>query len=670
MGSVLNIDLETFSSNDLKKGGVYRYAEAQDFEILLFAYSLDGAPVKVVDMLASMGEIPDYIEKALFDPTVEKRAYNAAFERVVLTKHFGRAMPPEEWSCTMALAAAVGLPFGLGTVADILKLDTKKDLSGSALIRYFAIPCKPTKTNDQRTRNMPWHDTEKWEKFIDYCRVDVEVEMAVREKVEFFDPGPIEKKIWCLDQKINDYGVELDPVLVKNAIKIDSDYRERLLEEATELTGLSNVNSGAQLKEWLSIEIDEAVTSLKKDAIPQMIKDADSEVVKRVLGIRQEISKTSVKKYTSMVNCMGEGNRARGLLQYYGANRTGRWAGRLIQVQNLVKNKLKDLNDARELVLKNEADDLEMLYGNVPEVLSQLIRTAFVAGKGKKFIVSDLSAIEARVISWLADEKWRLEVFATHGKIYEASGAKMFKIPIEEVTDESGFRPKSKISELALGFAGGVMALLKMGAVAMGVAKPSILIGLDAKGKEIWEHDPILQELVDGWRAENPNIVKMWTLYNNAAITCVKEQRTVKLPHGVEMFVKKNVFFMKLPSGRLLSYMRPLLRPNKFGGEELTYEGMDQVTKKWGRMSTYGGKLVENAVQGTARDVIAWQAVEIDEAGYDQVMLVHDETVAEVPENNSVAIKIITDIMSKDLSWAPGLPLGAKAFETYYYKKD
>ena len=648
---ILAIDIETYSSVDLIKSGVYKYVQEPDFSILLFAYMFNDERVEIVD-LAQGEELPEGVINALIDPRYTKVAYNANFERTCIGHFFFREkLDPTQWECTMAKAAMLGLPLGLDMTAKALKLKQEKSTTGKALIRYFSIPCKPTKANGGRTRNLPEHDLEKWQQFKDYCEQDVIVEQAIREKIKFFDIPETEKKLWVLDQHINDTGVLLDPEFIKQAIDIDNTHRDTMLNEAVRLTGLDNPNSAAQLKQWISDQTGNEVNSLTKEAVPELLKDTNCSTVKRVLRIRQELAKTSVKKYEAMVNVIGLDNRCRGLLQYYGANRTGRWAGRLVQVQNLPQNHLPDLDLARDLVKKGDADMLQLLYGNVPNVLSQLVRTAFVAPKGHRFIIADFAAIEARVIAWLANEKWRLDVFNTHGKIYEASASQMFKVPIGEITKGSVLRQKGKVAELALGYQGGPNALITMGALKNGITEDE------------------LPKLVAAWRSANKAIVRLWNKVEEAAIIAVAEGTPNSIQYGIRFFTDKNILFIKLPSGRCLAYMRPQMRSNRFGGEALSYEGVNQTSKQWGIQDTYGGKLVENIVQAIARDCLADAMLRLDAAGYKVVMHVHDEVVLEVPEDQG-GLAEVNNIMGTGISWAKGLPLKADSYETAYYKKD
>lgn len=646
----LAIDIETYSSADLMKSGVYRYVEAPDFQILLFAYAIDDSPTKIID-LVNGEQIPDEVLTALYNPKVLKTAYNAAFERACIAKHLQQEQAPIGWECTMARASMLGLPLGLDAVSKVLKLQTQKDAAGKALIKYFSVPCKPTKVNGMRTRNMPEHNPEKWEAFKNYCVRDVDVEQEIRRKTAFFSIPQTEVKLWQLDQRINDTGVLLDSTFVQRAICMDVNYREKLFNEAVQLTKLSNPNSAAQLKQWISTETGEEVNSLTKEAMPALLQATDCDVVKRVLRIRQEMAKTSVKKYEAMSSSICRDSRVRGLLQYYGANRTGRWAGRLVQVQNLPQNHLRDLDLARALVRDGNTDMVEILFGNVPDTLSQLIRTAFVAAEGHRLIVADFSAIEARVIAWLAGEKWRLDVFATHGKIYEASASQMFKIPIEQITKGSDLRQKGKVAELALGYQGGPNALITMGALKMGLDEEE------------------LPKLVAMWRNANRAIVKFWDTVGNAALNAVENSEVVHIQHGLKFLIEKGILFIELPSKRRLAYLRPKIKINRFGNSALTYEGMNQTIKQWESQETYGGKLVENIVQAVARDCLADAMLRVHDAGYKIIMHVHDEIVLEMPEGKG-SPEEVNKIMGSTISWARGLPLRADSYETKYYRKD
>ena len=652
--TILSIDLETFSSVDIKKAGVYPYVEAPEFQILLFGYAFDDDPVQVVDLASGEG-LPSQVLQAICNPAITKTAYNANFERVCLSKAYRWKMPffsPDDWCCSSVHALTLGLPGKLEEVAKAMKLEQQKDTAGKALIRYFCTPCKPTKANGERTRNLPHHAPEKWAAFKEYNRQDVEVERTIRKALDRFPVLPVEQKLWCLDQRINDGGVRVDPDLVHHAIACDTQYQERKTEEAARLTGLDNPNSVAQLKEWLMSAEGLEVDSLNKETVPELLKQAESATVKRVLELRQEMAKTSVKKYMAMDRARCKDNRIRGLLQFYGANRTGRWAGRLVQIQNLPQNKLKDLDLARNLLLAGDYELLELLFESVPGVLSQLIRTTFIPSEGHTFMVADFSAIEARVIAWLANEKWRLDVFNTHGKIYEASASQMFKVPLESITKGNPLRQKGKVAELALGFQGGAGALITMGALKQGLTEDE------------------LPGLVTAWRHASPNIVQFWWDVGKAAMDAVREKKSVSLQYGLTFSVESGIMFIRLPSGRRLAYVRPRIEINeRFNKPALTHEGSDQKTKQWGRLYTYSGRLVENIVQATARDCLAEAMLRLDDAGYKIRMHVHDEVVLDVPHGSSTLEKVC-EITGQRIEWAPGLPMRADGFETDYYKKD
>lgn len=646
---LLSIDIETYSGTDLIRTGVYRYVEDPAFEILLFAYAFDDEPVEVVDLL-DFEELPDEVMQALTDPKVIKTAFNANFERICIAKHYGLEMDPKQWRCSSVHALTLGLPNYLGGVAKAMNLDVEKDTKGKKLIRYFSIPCKPTKVNGKRTRNYPHHDSEKWQEYIEYCRQDVVVEREIRKKLSKYPVINQEERLWQADQIINDRGVYIDLDLVNQAIACDEQYNKRLVAEAKELTGLSNPNSPAQLKKWLSDQMGQEVKSLTKDIIPDLIKQAKTPDVKRVLELRREMARTSIRKFNKMNMAVCSDNRFKGILQFYGANRTGRWAGRSVQIHNLRKNELKDLSMARELLKQGDFDLLELLFGDVPDTLSQLLRPSFIPTPGCRFIVSDFSAIEARVIAWLADEKWRLDVFNSHGKIYEASASAMFNVPIEQIDKGNPLRQKGKVSELALGYQGGPPALIKMGALKMGLTEEE------------------LPELVYTWRNSNPKIKQFWYETEAAAISAVKGKTTVQMQKGLAMIYESGTLFIKLPSGRRLAYVRPKIEDDtRFNKDKLTYEGLDE--KNWGRIDTYGGKLVENIVQAVARDCLAVSILKLEEAGYQTVMHVHDEVVLDVPKENG-SLDEVVEIMGQSIKWAKGLPLTADAFETDYYVKD
>lgn len=617
----LSIDIETYSSEDLTKTGVYKYAEAEDFEILLFAYAYDDGPVEIID-LASGETFPADVYSDLINPTVLKTAFNVNFEITCLREALkkipspmlkgpspekGRdwkisTLPEDQWECTMVKSAMLGLPMSLDGVAKALNLEQQKMAAGRALIRYFSMPCKPTKSNGMRTRNLPHHDPDKWELFKEYCKQDVETERAIRNKERWFTIPQKERELWLLDQRIVSTGVLIDRRMVENAIRMDDDHKEILTAEATELTGLDNPNSPAQLKEWLSEEIGEEVTSLTKTAIPELLDASNSEEVTRVLELRQEMAKTSTKKYQAMLDAVCSDGRVRGLLQFYGASRTGRWSGRLVQLQNLPQNHLPDLDLARETVIEGDRELVEMLYGNVPDTLSQLIRTAIVAPAGQHFIVADFSAIEARVTAWLAGEKWRLDVFASHGKIYEASASQMFKVPIDSIDKGSPLRQKGKIAELALGYQGGVGALKTMGGERMGLSEPE------------------MQEIVDNWRAANQNIVRLWYDIQDAAMTAIGNIGHTVDVRGCQFKWNKGLLWITLPSGRSLCYATPGIGKNRFGGDSITYWGINQTTRKWEKQETYGGKLVENCLAGDTVVVTHAGLKTIREIGKDDLL--------------------------------------------------
>lgn len=646
MKRTLAIDIETYSDVDLVRSGVYAYTTSPKFEILLFAYSFDDDEVKVID-LATGETLPNEIILALEDEKIIKTAFNANFERVCLSKYLNKKLSAKSWRCTAVQAASLGLPLSLDGVAQVLGLQKQKMKEGKELIKYFSVPCKPTKSNGERNRNYPHHSLERWEVFKKYCAQDVEVEKAIRKRLERYPIITSEQEIYVLDQEINDRGILIDTKLVEKSIECENIHKEDIYAEAQKLTGLENPNSVIQLKQWL-LENGVEVESLSKKTVADLAKDAEEDV-QRLLNLRSQLSKTSVKKYEAIERVLCADKRVRGLLQFYGANRTGRWAGRLVQVQNLPQNHIKDLTLARDLVKNGEFETLDMLFDNVSQVLSELIRTAFIPKENHRFIVADFSAIEARVIAWLAEEKWRLDVFNSHGKIYEASASQMFKIPIEEITKTSPLRQKGKISELALGYGGSVGALAAMGALDMGVKEEE------------------LQGLVSKWRQANPNITKLWWDIDKAAIKVVKE-KSFEVVGKIKIFYEKGIMFITLPSGRNLSYIKPRLETNKFGRKGITYEGIG-ATKKWERIETYGPKLVENIVQATARDLLAEAMINVDKKGYEIVMHVHDEIIVEISKDKG-SLKEVCDAMAIAPEWAKGLPLRADGFECEYYRKD
>ena len=659
----LSIDIETYSSVSLQKSGVYRYVEAPDFEILLFGYSIDGAPVKVIDL--TCGEkIPEDILDALTDDTVTKWAFNANFERICLSQHLknlgmsldpfhdnhplstemARYLNPEGWCCTMIWSAVMGLPLSLEGCGAVLGLEKQKLTEGKDLIKYFCQPCAPTKSNGQRTRNLPRHAPDKWAAFKRYNVRDVETEMSIQQRLQKF---PVPDFIWDeyhIDQEINDRGVAIDLPLVIQAIDMDARSRSELTEAMRQLTELENPNSVQQMKQFL-IENGLEVDSLGKKVVAELIKTAPPEL-RRVLALRQQLAKSSIRKYQSMINAVCSDGRARGMFQFYGANRTGRWAGRLIQLQNLPQNHLPDLEHARAIVRSGDYDSVEMLYEDVPDTLSQLIRTAFIPKDGCKFIVSDFSAIEARVIAWMAGESWRQEVFANGGDIYCASASQMFKVPVEKHGINGHLRQKGKIAELALGYGGSVGALKAMGALEMGLTEDE------------------LYPLVEAWRQTNPNIVSFWWDVDRAAMEAVKFRHEADT-HGIHFEYKSGMLFITLPSGRKLAYVKPKIGTNKFGGQCITYEGVGG-TKKWERLETYGARLVENIVQATSRDILCYAMRTLRCCSI--TMHIHDELVIEA--DLRMSLKAVCEQMGRTPPWAEGLQLNADGYETTFYKKD
>lgn len=643
----LSTDIETYSSANLAKSGVYRYAEAPDFEILLFGYSVDGGSVQVVD-LACGEKIPSEVINALTDETVTKWAFNANFERVCLSRFLGlptgEYLDPVSWKCSMVWAATMGLPLSLEGVGSVLKLDKQKLTEGKDLIKYFCQPCAPTKSNGQRSRNYPYHAPDKWSAFKKYNARDVETEMSIQAKLAKFT---VPDSVWDeyhLDQEINDRGVALDMTLVQEAIAMDGRSRSELTTAMKHLTELENPNSVQQMKQWLA-DNGMKTDTLGKKAVVELLKTAPP-VLSNVLSLRQQLAKSSVRKYQAMEKAVCSDGRARGMFQFYGANRTGRWAGRLIQMQNLPQNHLEDLAEARALVRCGDFDALEMLYEDVPDTLSQLIRTAFVPRTDAKFIVSDFSAIEARVIAWLAGEQWRQDVFAKGGDIYCASASQMFKVPVEKHGVNGHLRQKGKIAELALGYGGSVGALKAMGALEMGLAEDE------------------LPPLVDAWRQSNPRIVKFWWAVDRAAMEAVRHKHTNET-HGIVFTCRSGMLFITLPSGRQLAYVKPRIGENKFGGSCITYEGVGG-TKKWERLDSYGPKFVENIVQATARDILCYAMQTLRCCSI--VMHIHDEVVIEA--NSRMSLDAVCQQMGRTPPWAKGLLLRADGYECDFYKKD
>ena len=643
---ILGIDIETYSEVDLPKCGVYAYAEHPSFEILLFAYAFDDEETQVVDL--KCGErLPPRVLDALTDPAITKTAFNAAFERTCIGRCLGKRLDAAQWQCTAVQSAMLALPLSLEGVGEVLGIERKKLKEGGDLVRYFSLPCKPTKANGQRTRNLPEHAPEKWQRFKEYCVRDVEAEREIRAKVQGYPIPAKEQELYRLDQEINDRGIMVDPVLVARAIECDEQYREKTTKRAYELTGLANPNSPAQLKEWLEGQGTE-VDTLDKKAVCALLPDAEGDVLE-VLKLRLLMAKTSVKKYEAIRRSVCADGRVHGLLQFYGANRTGRWAGRLVQIQNLPQNHIPDLVLARDLVKAGRYADIEALYESTPNVLSELIRTAFVPRPGCRFIVADFSAIEARVIAWLAGEQWRLEVFEGGGDIYCASASKMFHVPVEKHGQNSHLRQKGKIAELALGYGGAVGALTAMGALEMGLAEEELPL------------------LVRQWREANPHIIRLWAQVENAAMTAVREKARVRLGR-LTFHCRSGMLFITLPSGRKLCYVKPRIQTNRFGGDGLTYEGVGEG-KKWTRIETFGGKLTENIVQATARDLLAEAMLRLRDAGLEIVMHVHDEAVLEVPIGHS-SVDEVCALMAEAPAWADGLPLRADGYECEFYKKD
>ncbi len=675
----LSIDIETYSSVDISRAGAYRYAQAEDFQVLLFAYSLDGAPVKVCDL--TRGDVfPPEIKKMLFDPDCIKHAYNAAFEWYCLSRLFGlgrgddtytgaRITPNHwlsQWRCTMLHGLYCGYTAGLGATGAALGLpeDKRKLATGKALIRTFCSPCKPTKANGGRARTLPQHESEKWELFKEYCRQDVVTEMEIERRLSAFPVPDTVQRQWETDMRINARGVAVDMELVEGALWCSENVSERLTREAMELTGLDNPNSVAQLSRWLETETGEEVKTLRKADVTDMLgRGLPSGAANRMLEIRQELGKTSCKKYDALLAATCTDGRVRGLLQFYGANRTGRWAGRLVQVQNLPQTHLYAMSAARDLVKRRDVPMLEMLYGSVPSTLSQLIRTAFVASRGHALIDADFSAIEARVIAWLAGEEWVLEVFRTHGKIYEACAAQMFDVPLDSIAkgrENYSLRQKGKVATLALGYQGSTGALIAMGALRMGLPEEE------------------LPDIVHRWRSANKAIVDLWYTLERAAVNTIKTGRpeTVRglLTLDMEGDAATGQWFLTigLPSGRKLYYVKPFMEPDGRGHDRIRYWGMDQTMKKWAVQETYGGKLVENCVQAIARDCLAESIKRLETAGYPVVFHVHDEVVIDRgPAANAAAdLEQVCAIMGQPVSWAPGLPLKADGWADAYYKKD
>lgn len=645
----LSIDIETYSSIDLTKSGVYAYSSAPDFKILLFAYAFDDDEVKIFEPDSG---IPREVLEALTAPDVIKTAYNAEFEITCIGRAFGIELDPAQWRCTMVQAAELGLPQSLAQAAQVLGLPAQKDKRGKKCIDFFSKPCKqlkdaPLLSDDMRHK--PEDDPELWETFKEYCKQDVEVERAIRKRLEAFPIAESEQRLWVLDKRIAARGCLIDRQLAENAVRFGERFTAEKTAELKRLTGLENPNSVAQLKAWITERTGLTFDSIDKKAVKALLKATADPLVKEVLRLRAEVAKTSTKKYGAMLGCMCGDGRARGFLRFYGAARTGRWAGALVQVQNLPQNHLPDLSEARELVRSGDYELFEMCYGSVQQVLSELIRTAFVPSTGCRFIVSDFSAIEARVVAYLAGEKWRLKVFAEGGDIYCASASKMFGVPVVKHGVNGHLRQKGKIAELALGYGGSVGALKSMGALEMGLAEEE------------------LQPLVDSWREANPRIVQFWYDVQSAAMKATEgEPQTLG---RFRFFRKSGILFVRLPSGRCIAYVQPRIDENRFGKPSLTYMGLDQQTKAWTRLETFGGKLTENLVQAVARDCLAESMIRLEARGYKIVFHVHDEVIIDAPRGFGSAEKVAA-IMGEPISWARGLPLRAEGYETDFYRKD
>lgn len=653
----LSIDIETRSSVDIGKAGLYKYAQSPDFQILLFAYQMDEEPVKIVD-LACGDIIPPDIMGAVKDPEVIKHAYNAAFEWYCLNRA-GIRTPLDQWRCTMAHGLYCGYTAGLDATGKAIGLpqDKQKLATGKALIRYFCVPCKPTKSNGGRIWNLPAHAPEKWELFKEYCLQDVVTEREILKRLSLFPMPEAEQKQWQMDILMNAYGVRVDTGLIEGALYIDQVSTERLTREAVAITGVDNPNSTIQLLKWLNENGTDA-ENLRKSTVSELLEGQNPEHVQRMLEIRQQLGKTSIKKYVAMETAKGEGDRVRGLTQYYGANRTGRWAGRLVQLQNLPRNYIKTLDYARNVVKAKNYDGLKLLYGNVPDTLSQLIRTAFIPSDGNKFVVADFSAIEARVIAWLAGEQWVNEVFATHGKIYEATASQMFHVPIERIVKgnpEYSLRQKGKVATLALGYQGGTSALIAMGALQMGLSEEE------------------LPDIVMRWRQANPRIRDLWYAVEQAALAAMQTAEPQAI-NGLIFALEGDLIYgqsfltVRLPSGRKLFYPKPFLKENQFGKLAIHYYTVGQQTRKWEVASTYGGKMTENIVQAIARDCLAVTLERIHAKGLQTVFHVHDEVIIDAPQDTTV--EEICGLMAEPIPWAPGLILKGAGFESGYYMKD
>lgn len=657
MHRVMGVDIETYSSVDLAEAGVYAYVEAPDFDILLISYIFDDwgeDNVKTIDCFDADPDMMAEFCEALLDPQIVKTAFNANFERTCLAKWLQKPMPPEEWRCTMVKALTLGLPGNLAGAGEALGLPPEKlkDPQGKALIQFFSKPCKPTRTNGQRTRNLPQHDPAKWQLYKSYNRQDVVTEQEILRKLSIYKTPESEQELWALDQHMNDNGVALDIPMVEKIVEYDTRRRQELQEEAQELTGLKNPNSLAQLKRWLA-EQGVEMTSVTKDTITEALRDPDlPDVVRRVLEIHTALGKTSVAKYSTMLVAHCQDHRLRGILQFYGANRSGRWAGRLVQTHNLAKNTLPDLALARELAAEGDFETMGTLFGETAFVFSELIRTAFIPSEGCRFVVSDFSAIEARVLAWIAGEEWTLEAFRQGKDIYCETASMMYHVPVEKHGANSHLRQKGKVAVLACGYQGGVGAMKRMD-----------------KGGTIPEDE--LQSVVDQWRGANPSVVKLWRNCEMAARTVIEEHRTVRLKNGIAFGYVNGNLFIKLPSGRKLCYWNTHLKMDpRDGREHIVYMGVNQETKQWGETETYGGKLVENITQAIARDCLAISMQRVAALGYNIVMHVHDEMIVDVPIEDTDALERINACMGEAIPWAPGLPLRGDGYETPFYMKD
>lgn len=646
----LSCDIETFSDVDLIRCGVYKYADSPNFEMLLFAYAVDDGDVHIID-IAGGEELPEKIIQAIKSDTVVKTAYNAQFERVCLSRYLklpdGEYLNPQSWYCTAVQAAELALPLSLADVGSVLGLERQKMTEGKELIKYFCVPCKPTKSNGNCTRNRPCHDINKWETFKKYCMRDVDVERQIADKLKMYPISDEEHRLYVLDQIINDRGVLVDSELAEQAVKLNSIQTAVAVEQAYMITGLENPNSVTQLKQWLK-EKGVEIESLSKKSVKSLADETDGDV-SEMLKLRLLMAKTSVKKYEAVIRSVCSDNRVHGMMRFCGANRTGRWSGNILQPQNLPQNHLPDLTLARDIVKDGDFEMLDMMFGNVPNVLSELIRTVLIPKPNHRFIVADFSAIEARVLAWIEGEQWRIDTFKNGGDIYCASASKMFKVPVEKHGVNGELRQKGKISELACGYGGSVGALKNMGAVEMGVQENE------------------LQGLINDWRNANPHIVRFWYEVGNAAMKAIKEKTTVPLGKLVFAY-ERGILFIRLPSGRRLSYIKPRIGTNRFGGDSITYMGINSA-KKWDRLETFGGKLTENIVQGTARDLLANALINAANAGYDTVFHVHDEIICEVP-NGYGSVDELCKLMCIKPEWADGLPLNADGFECEYYKKE